>query len=137
MGRKELHPAVAQFKEFVKEHPGLIRSVRNGDHGWQELFEEWYLLGSEDPRWDPFKPHTGKGEHAQASAEQKDGSSGWIQHVASLVKNMDVNQMQYYARQLSEAIAMIQGFLSQYQGSQPQETNAEKGRMDPFAFRKD
>jgi hypothetical protein len=46
---------ITEFKEFVREHPGLKERVRNGNTSWQNLYEEWYLYGSDDKQWSPYK----------------------------------------------------------------------------------
>ena len=50
--QKNLHPSVIKFKEFVKNNPALIKEVRNGNSTWQEMYEDWFLLGEEDNRWE-------------------------------------------------------------------------------------
>lgn len=52
---KTLHPKVKEFKEFVRNHPKIVKEVRNGNANWQDLFEDWYLLGEEDSTWDKYK----------------------------------------------------------------------------------
>ena len=51
-----LHPSVQQFKEFVNHHPKMVHEVRSGHKTWQQFYEEWYLLGEEDPIWATFRP---------------------------------------------------------------------------------
>ena len=56
MSNKKLHPSVQKFKDFVKAHPKLVLEVRKGRKNWQEIYEDWYLLGEDDPKWEPFLP---------------------------------------------------------------------------------
>ncbi|AGE79798.1 cytoplasmic protein [Bacillus thuringiensis serovar kurstaki str. HD73] len=51
-----LHPSVQQFKEFVNHHPKMVHEVRSGHKTWQQFYEEWYLLGEEDPIWATYRP---------------------------------------------------------------------------------
>ena len=53
---KKLHPSVQQFKEFVNHHPKMVHEVRSGHKTWQQFYEEWYLLGEEDPIWATYRP---------------------------------------------------------------------------------
>ena len=46
---------VNEFKEFVRSHPGLKDEVSSGKSSWQNLYESWYLYGSDDGQWDPYK----------------------------------------------------------------------------------
>jgi hypothetical protein len=43
-----------QFKEFIKEHPGLKKLVYGESKTWQSLFEEWILYGNSDV-WEKYK----------------------------------------------------------------------------------
>ena len=54
--KRALHPSVQQFKEFVNHHPKMVHEVRNGHKTWQQFYEEWYLLGEEDPIWATYRP---------------------------------------------------------------------------------
>lgn len=51
-----LHPSIQQFKEFVNHHPKMVHEVRSGHKTWQQFYEEWYLLGEEDPIWATYRP---------------------------------------------------------------------------------
>ncbi|WP_340085250.1 YlbD family protein [Siminovitchia sp. FSL H7-0308] len=133
MTRKKLHPSVEQFKQFVREHPNLVKLVRAEESTWQELYEEWYLLGGDDPKWEKYK----NGKTAETT-ETKDDVKKWFTHFSGLLKKMDANQMQYHIDNLSQAIGAIQGLLSQFQGSSQQQNDpAQEAPRDPFAFRKD
>ena len=54
--KRPLHPSVQQFKEFVNHHPKMVHEVRSGHKTWQQFYEEWYLLGEEDPIWATYRP---------------------------------------------------------------------------------
>jgi len=136
MTQKKLHPSVLQFKEFVKNHPKLVQEVRKGKATWQELYEEWYLLGEEDPRWESI------GEEEPGVQKEKNGEakSDLLSSIMGVMRKMDANQVQYHLNNLSQAIGAIQGLLSQFQGSnQPQQFQQREpqGPANPFSFRKD
>ncbi|MBM4764055.1 YlbD family protein [Bacillus sp. B15-48] len=133
MATKELHPTIKQFKEFVKKNPKLVQEVRNEKATWQELYEEWYLLGEDDSRWDPYRE--GATEKAKTTTQENKGD--WVAKVMTAVKNMDSDQIQGQIHHLSQAIAAIQGVLSQFQGNQPTNTPKNDGPPHPFSFRKD
>jgi hypothetical protein len=136
MAAKKLNPSVEKFKSFVKEHPGLIQDVRRGDHTWQELFEDWYLLGDEDPRW-----HTYQSGKTENSEENKKSEKGWMNQIGNVLQKMDADQMQNHINSLSQAIAAVQGVLAQFQGSSNSgASNAQDVTPEvksPFSFRKD
>ena len=139
MGEKKLHPSVEEFKKFVKNNPNIIKSVREEKITWQELYEDWYLFGEEDPRWDSFglKTKINFEENKQTedeSAEKRD----WVGQVLSVVKNMDPLQIEGYLYNLSQALSAIQGVISQFKGSNQINSQPPKQHPPhPFSFRKD
>lgn len=68
---------VEEFKEFVRQHPGLKTVVRTGKSTWQSLFEEWYLYGADDGQWDKYKKGVKTpSENEKSSGEKKDKPKG-------------------------------------------------------------
>ncbi|RWR08237.1 YlbD family protein [Siminovitchia fortis] len=136
MAGKKLHPSVERFKSFIKEHPNLIKLVRNEEYTWQELYEDWYLLGEDDPKWTQYKK-----ESPTKAPDQKNDEKKWVQQLTGMFKKMDANQMQHHINNLSEAIGAIQGVLAQFQGnSQNSQENIppqNEAPRNPFSFRKD
>ncbi|MFD1705768.1 YlbD family protein [Siminovitchia sediminis] len=132
----KLHPSVEEFKAFVKEHPSLIKLVRSNEYNWQELYEEWYLLGPDDPKWNPYKQ--GNVPRTNKSNEKDEDDKRWVQQLTGMLKKVDPHQMQHHLQNLSQAIGAIQGVLSQFQGagqeSPPQQIQTPG---NPFLFRKD
>src|SRR5690606_22503579 len=110
MSKTKLHPSVEKFKEFVKQNPRIIKEVRDGKTTWQELYEDWYLLGEEDPRWDSLRENK---DNTQKNTEKK---SDWMGNIMGTLKQMDANQMQGYITNLSQALSAVQGVISQFQG---------------------
>lgn len=136
MANKELHPSIQKFKSFVKNHPKMVMEVRGGNTTFQELFEEWYLLGEEDPRWDIFKD----GTEEKGSSSKKEEKKEWVPQILGAIKNMDPNQIQSHISNLSQALGAIQGVISQFQtGNQPNfRSGGEHSQPShPFHFRKD
>ncbi|WHY02263.1 YlbD family protein [Neobacillus sp. DY30] len=130
--QKNLHPSVIKFKEFVKNHPSLIKEVRNGNTTWQELYEDWYLLGEEDSRWE-----NSRGEQSLNDKKADEKKGDWISTILGTVQKMDPDQIQHYINNLSQALGAIQGVISQFQGSQPRQNKPKAEHKHPFSFRKD
>jgi hypothetical protein len=133
MTRKKLHPSVVKFKEFVKQYPKISSEVKKGTVSWQELYEDWYLLGEDDSRWDQFKDF--KEEEKENIVEEN--KSDFMTQIFDYFKTMDVNQMQQYISNASQALGAVQGVLSQFQNP-TQPSNQHNSRPShPFSFRKD
>ncbi|PLR84086.1 hypothetical protein CVD25_12790 [Bacillus canaveralius] len=133
MVQKKLHPSVEQFKDFVKANPKIIQEVRKGNTTWKELYEDWYLFGEDDSRWDSFRE--GKKPVIKESGEKK---TDWIAQITSVIKKMDQNQMEEHIQNISQALTAVQGVISQFQRS-PQQPGPQQANppTSPFMFRKD
>ncbi|MEK6453948.1 YlbD family protein [Caldifermentibacillus hisashii] len=142
MVKKSLHPSIEQFKNFVKKHPELIKEVRTGKNTWQELYEEWYLLGEDDPKWAKYSK-TGKTTSIKEETKSNNESKNALfNQLITYLKNMDVNQLQHYLGQMSEAIDSVQQLLGQIRDTDQNKTEPEGNREQwrrrhPFSFRKD
>jgi hypothetical protein len=132
---KKLHPSVEKFKEFVKSNPNLIQEVRKGNATWQELYEDWYLLGEDDKRWESF----GNKPDNEPEKNNEPEKADWMSNIVGTFKKMDANQIQHHINNLSQAIGAIQGVLSSFQagnqGGAP--VKPQEGPKHPFSFRKD
>lgn len=134
MTRKKLHPSVVKFKEFVKQYPKISSEVKKGTVTWQELYEDWYLLGEDDSRWDQFKDNM---EETKRDKKTEEDNSDFITQIFDYFKTMDINQVQQYINNASQALGAVQGVLSQFQTpTQPNNRN-NSGPSHPFSFRKD
>lgn len=133
MAGKKLHPSVEKFKEFVKEHPELVKEVRSGKHTWQELYEDWYLLGEDDTRWSNTK------ETESNPDKTDDSKTDFMGTLLGSLKKMDANQMQGYVQNISQALAAIQGVIGNFQGGGSDGKPSVKNNPppNPFGFRKD
>lgn len=43
------------FREFVSRYPKIRDDVRGGKRTWQNVYEEWYLYGEQDPQWSKYR----------------------------------------------------------------------------------
>lgn len=137
---KKLHPSVQKFKEFVKNNPDIIREVRNGNATWQELYEDWYLLGEEDKRWENLGDKASSETETNTKTESE--KADWMSNIVGTFKKMDPNQIQHHINNFSQAIGAIQGVLSSFQagntgGSGGGSVKPPEGPTHPFSFRKD
>jgi hypothetical protein len=132
VNQKTLHPSIQKFKQFVKNHPKLANEVREERKTWQELFEDWYLLGEEDSIWDQYKV-----EGEKKTGEKKD-KSDFMSTILTAVKGMDLTQMESHISSVGQVITNIQSLISQFQGSGKSTVESSKPQNNhPFFFNKD
>lgn len=136
---------VEEFKQFVKRHPDLIKEVRKGNTTWQKLYEEWYLLGEDDPSWRKYKRESSKqsaNNKTENESDEKTGSELFMQ-IINYVKKLDMDQVQQHIEQLNTAIESLQQFLTEMNKNQSEKDGMNnmrgrrRGPRNPFAFRKD
>lgn len=132
---EELHPTVIAFKEFINKHPLLLREIRKSGRSWQESYEQWALLGEDDPHWDQYKDKIQ--EDIKDEKLDKDKSTGkdseFVGQLLKYTSNLDINKVQGQVDQLSKAITSIQEMMQQFKGS----SKKEQAKEDPFSWVKD
>ncbi|WP_096154758.1 MULTISPECIES: YlbD family protein [Bacillus] len=133
---KQKHPSIEKFKDFVKRHPKLRDQVKSEQKTWQELFEEWYLLGEEDEMWVSFRDKTEPTISSDSNKSSED-KTDIIPQVLSALKKMDTNQIQYYLTNANHAIGNIQQLIQQFIPTNSKGNSTSQGPRNPFSFRKD
>lgn len=133
MATNQKHPSIEKFKDFVKRHPKLSQEVKAKKKTWQELFEEWYLLGEEDESWKSYRDE----ETQEDSTEKTTKSTEVIPQLLQSIKKMDMNQMQYHLTNVNSAIGNIQQLISQFIPNATKGSSPTQGVKNPFSFRKD
>lgn len=131
MGKDKLHPSVKKFKQFVVNHPHVLEEVKRGEKTLQELFEEWYILGEDDPKWNVNH----QSEKKSKDESNDDGKlNDIIGSVLSAVKNIDIQQLQKHIGTAQQFITSLQEIIQQFQGNQQ---TSNKNSHPLFSFRKD
>ena len=90
---------VNEFKDFVRSHPALKDEVSSGKSTWQNLYESWYLYGSDDGQWDQYKPERSTSERPTVKAEVVDSRSDlsgpeMVAQAFEYLQKVDVDKVQ-------------------------------------------
>ena len=86
------------FKEFAKNHPELITSVRNGNTNWQKLYEIYDIYGEDNRAWDAY---FGKTIANKTSAG-----------ISEIMKNIDMDSVQKHINTAQKALGIVQELTS-------------------------
>ncbi|MGN7941218.1 MULTISPECIES: YlbD family protein [Bacillaceae] len=132
MSTKKSHTSIQQFKEFVKRHPKLVQEVRKGQKEWQEVFEDWYLLGENDIIWNQYKE-----EKAEEAGNEEEDKVDFMSQMLTAVKKMDMNQVNHHISNMSNTITTIQQLFDQFGLTKGGNKPSSGGNQHPFSFRKD
>lgn len=131
--------SLEEFKAFLKKHPSLVYEVRRGVYTWQEVYEDWYLLGEQNKLWESYREAGATVAQGETKAVEQEGEGG-AASLFDVLKNMDVQSMQKHVANLSQALGTISGVISQFQDSANKgdtETPPAKNKNNPFALRRD
>lgn len=130
--KKELHPSVVDFKQFMNKHPKLVKEIRKKGESWQEYYEKWVLLGEDDPFWSDYKEESDKAKEKTENKKQVE----LLNQLSKLMDYVDFNKVQKQVNQLSETINMVQDLLKNHTDNNNTNPNPnEKNR--PFHFFRD
>ncbi|AVQ98935.1 hypothetical protein OBCHQ24_07930 [Oceanobacillus iheyensis] len=132
----KLHPSVVEFKTFINKHPALIKKIRKSGRSWQEYYEQWALLGEDDPLWDEYK----EAETEWEKEEQDEGEGSFeknkelFSNLIKMTENMDLNKVQKQIDSFNNTISVIQELLGQFKQS---DTKSEPVGKNGFGWFKD
>lgn len=133
MSENELHPEVIKFKTFINKHPKLIKEIRKNGKSWQDIFEQWILLGEEDIHWQQYKESSEEGKQEQGENEngfKLNLKPELIKQIMKYAETMDINKLQEQVQQFSKTISTVQEVVGQYQ-----RTSKTKKEVDrPFSW---
>lgn len=82
-----------EFKNFMKNHPELISNIKEKKNTWQEYYELYDIYGEEDAAWEKYK---------------EVDRTNTISELTSLVKNINMDNVQKYINNAQKAINVIQ-----------------------------
>jgi len=80
------------FKEFVKTKPDLVNYVKDKKNTWQEFYEIYDMYGEDPKVWDKYQ----------------DNRAVPLAEITSLVKGINVANVQKYITNAQKAINVIQ-----------------------------
>lgn len=130
----KLHPSVSQFKEFVQKHPKIVKDVRNGNKTWQQLYQDWFLVGESDEIWNEYRSEE-EIKELEDSQEEKPNSQ-MLGKVMSFFRNIDPEQMQGQMNNLQNIATNIQQLVGIFRGTE-QSNESEIKQQNPFTFQND
>ncbi|ALA54716.1 YlbD family protein [Shouchella clausii] len=138
--KANLHPSVEEFKAFVREHPRLIKEIKEGNKTLQHTYEEWTVLGSSHEHWAPYKnKDTTASSAANEKEETADESSStgteFINQLMGMVKKMNIQDLQSHLNHFSTMLTNVQGLIQTFQ--KPSEPVRQRESESPFSFRRD
>ena len=91
-----------EFKLFVKEHPELIKYVKNKEMSWQNFFEIFSIYGTDNNVWNKYVSN---------NEEIKENNMS-VTDLINMVKNVDLDSVQKNITNISKALGLVQSLIS-------------------------
>lgn len=89
-----------EFKEFIKNHPELIKYVKSGDMSWQKFFEIYSIYGNDKTIWNKY------------FNEEKPSNNMSVSDLINMVKNVDLDSVQKNITNISKALELVQSLIT-------------------------
>ncbi|MEI3597010.1 spore coat protein YlbD [Oceanobacillus sp. SE10311] len=134
---EESNVELKRFKSFINSHPKLVRKIRKDGKSWQEIYEQWVLLGEDDIHWEQYKEETDEksksGEEKKQTFSKLDLKPDFVKQILKYTETVDVNKLQEQVQQLSDTIATVQEIVDIYKKPPAQENRTRQ----PFDWFRD
>lgn len=123
--KQDRKQVVHQFKQFLSEHPRLVEEIRQKKRTLQEVFEEYILLGEEDPSWELYK------KTKPDRKKEKNDTSSSSKLLASILSNINLDNIDKHMEQADKIIGGVIQMIEQYQKENTEDTNTSTHSFIP------
>lgn len=82
------------FKQFAKNHPELISSIKTGEASWQKFYEIYDIYGEDETAWNVY-------------FNKNVGNNGFG-NITDIVKNIDMDSVQKHINTAQKALGLVQ-----------------------------
>ncbi len=126
-----------EFKAFVRRHPLLRSEVEAKRKTWQELYEEYVILGESSDLFKKYEQNTDsntatKETETKKTGDTKTSTEDMIKTVVNYVKKIDPDQITKTVTSIQKVIELISSFT----GGAAVATAAKKSTGDPLFDKK-
>lgn len=109
-----------EFRDFVKRHELIKEEVRNNNKTWQNVFEEWSILGEDSFKQyktsdidfeEVKKPAAPKATSSTLRNVTKDLSPDTLKNVLGYIKKINPDNLTKTLSSAQKIMAIVQGFI--------------------------
>lgn len=122
MSDMKLSSEIKRFKEFINQHPKLIKRIRKEGKAWQEIYEQWILLGEDDVYWkqfddEPSDDRKENKENKEKKSPKVELSKDVVKQIMKYTESIDIKKINEQVQQLGKTVGIIQEVVEQFQSS--------------------
>ena len=102
-----------EFRAFLTKYPGIVEDVKNGNHSWQQMYENWVVLGENDASWQKYQtaPVLKETEQkAKSNTIEALLSSTSLKNVVNYVKKIDPDSISKTLNTVQKVLQITQSF---------------------------
>lgn len=92
--------ALDNFKNFVRNKPGLAKYVNNGEKTWQDFYDMYELYGENSDVWNDF-----------IKSGTSTGGTLTIKDLFNMFKDVDVSQVQDSITSIQKGIGYVENLV--------------------------
>ncbi len=105
---------IDDFRAFVITHPRIKDEVENGNTTWQKMYEDWVILGPDDPKWQSYVNGNTKNNKEEpkpkANTIEELLSSTSIKNVINYIKKIDPDSISKTLNTVQKVLQITQSF---------------------------
>ena len=90
-----------EFKTFIKNNPGFIKYVNNGEMTWQKFYEMYDLYGEDEDAWEKLLNEESK------NTERSENKGGYLEELVKMAKNVDMDKVQEGISSLQKTLGLF------------------------------
>lgn len=115
---------IDEFRSFVLRYPKIKDEVASGNTTWQRMYEDWVILGEDDPKWNNYVGggSTEKANHPNETGKPKANtieellSSTSLKNVMNYVKKIDPDSISKTLNTVQKVLQITQSFSNRPTG---------------------
>ncbi|SFL57893.1 spore coat protein YlbD [Salibacterium qingdaonense] len=118
--------SIYEFREFLYRHPELIKEVRAGRQTWNQLYQDWMVLGENHDQWGSYRI-----DDDSVQNRKKDKTGDTLSSVLTILEQVNIDDLQKQISQFSGMMGNVQQVMQHFK--KPEEP--PKPPHNPFSFR--
>lgn len=100
------------FRKFITKYPGIKEDVINGNHTWQQMYEDWVILGENDSIWNKYQKRTPSDVSDSKNKQTLEDllSTTSLKNIMNYIKKIDPDSISKTLNTIQKVLQITQSF---------------------------
>lgn len=98
-----------EFRIFINRYPKIKEEVTSGTTTWQKVYENWVILGENDPIWQKYQANTVQSQQSNNTIEDLLSQTS-IKNIINYVKKIDPDSISKTLNTIQKVLQITQSF---------------------------